>query len=71
MSGYMIGGEFYRGSQIRHPVDGSCVDGFLMGSAMNDTNGKNIDLLSGVVRDLIKQVDRLTREVNELKNEHP
>ena len=64
---YTIKGKFYDGEQIRFPSEGSCVDDFLMGTKSTDTNGRNINLLSGVVRDLIKQVDLLKGEINSQK----
>ena len=65
----VIGGVPYKGDQVRYPVNESCVKGFEMGCTSMDTNGRNINLLSGVVRDLIREVNRLDRQVKSLKGE--
>ena len=58
-----VGGKQYFGAHIRYPEEDSCIDGFWMALTDSDTNGKNIDLISGVVEDLVKEVNRLDKQV--------
>lgn len=63
----VINGVSYSGDHIRYPVEGSGVDGFVMGVTSTDTNGKNIDLLAGIVSDLITHINQLNKRIATLE----